>query len=140
MLGTAVTRNDPLAGPAPDRAAQLARRRRNFTRGVLGEAAAADSLAAQGYQVLARRERTKAGEIDLIAVRGQRIAFVEVKARKSLEEAQFSISRRRIAEAADLWLSLNPAYQNHEIGLDAVLVVPSEPPCHVENALQSWVA
>jgi putative endonuclease len=48
-----------------------------------GERLAARHLRRQGFRILARRYRTAAGEIDLIARDGKSIVFVEVKTRRS---------------------------------------------------------
>jgi putative endonuclease len=96
-------------------------------------------LMAKGYRILARRHRTPFGEIDLIAARAGRIAFVEVKRRRTAADAEASLTPHqagRIARAADYWLSRNRTFENHEIGLDAVLVVPRRWPCHIPNALE----
>jgi putative endonuclease len=98
-------------------------------------------LMLKGYRILARRHRTRLGEIDLIAVRGKRLAFVEVKRRPTIDGATQSIGERqtqRISAAAEQWVWQHPAYHNHEIGLDAVVVAPRRWPCHLANALQSW--
>ncbi len=95
-------------------------------------------LMAKGYRILARRQRTPFGEVDLVAARGRRLAFVEVKRRLTLADAQASLTPHqaaRIARAADYWLDRHPAYRDHEIGLDAVLVVPRRWPAHLRNAL-----
>ena len=47
--------------------------------GLRGEAAAEKYLKRQGYKILARRLRTRLGELDLVAVDGRTIVFVEVK-------------------------------------------------------------
>ena len=51
--------------------------------GRLGEETAATLLQTEGYKILARNYRCSQGEIDLIAARGNRISFVEVKTRRS---------------------------------------------------------
>ena len=51
--------------------------------GKFGETRACEELARRGYAVLARRYRTRAGEIDIVARDGPTIVFVEVKARTS---------------------------------------------------------
>uniref|UniRef100_UPI0025F8626B YraN family protein n=1 Tax=uncultured Hyphomicrobium sp. TaxID=194373 RepID=UPI0025F8626B len=63
-------------------------RRTRERRGHTAEWAAAIALMVKGYRILARREKTPLGEIDLIAVRGRRVAFVEVKRRATLERAK----------------------------------------------------
>lgn len=50
-----------------------------FSLGPAGEAAAARYLRRCGYRILARGHRQRLGEIDLIALDGQYIVFVEVK-------------------------------------------------------------
>jgi putative endonuclease len=49
--------------------------------GKLGEDLACRELTRRGYEILARRYRTRAGEIDIIAMDGPTIVFIEVKAR-----------------------------------------------------------
>src|SRR6266850_5381497 len=49
--------------------------------GISGENLACEELRRRGYAILARRYRTRFGEIDIIARDGQTIVFVEVKAR-----------------------------------------------------------
>jgi putative endonuclease len=49
--------------------------------GKLGENLACGELSRRGYEILARRYRTKYGEIDIVARDGQTIVIVEVKTR-----------------------------------------------------------
>ena len=119
--------------------AKYADRIGRYRRGRMSEWIAAAALLARGYRILGRRVRTPYGEIDLIAVRGRRIAFVEVKRRATRLEAEAAITPRqvgRIARAAEFWVSRNAAYREHEQGLDAVLVTPGRLPIHVADALQ----
>ena len=85
-----------------------ASRQKAYRRGHRGEWLAAAALMLKGYRILARRHRTRFGEIDLIARRGDLVLFVEVKARRTLMEAMEAIGReseRRIEAAADIWLA-----------------------------------
>lgn len=68
------------------------------------EATAARLLQAEGALVLATRYRTPHGEIDIVAREGNTLVFVEVKARRSRDEAAHAISPRQWArlEAAAL--------------------------------------
>jgi putative endonuclease len=59
-----------------DRGQAARERRARLRRGASGELVAAGLLLAKGYRILARRHRTPYGEIDIIAVRRKRIAFV----------------------------------------------------------------
>ena len=54
-----------------------------FNSGKTGELAAAKYLKSKGYKILAKNFRKTYGEIDIIVQKGENIAFVEVKTRKS---------------------------------------------------------
>ncbi len=91
--------------PAPDFAAASA-----HARGASAEAHAARWLAARGYELMARNFDTPAGEIDLIALDGEVLCFVEVKARRddscgSPLEAVDRRRQRRLGRAAALYLA-----------------------------------
>ncbi len=125
-------------GANREHVAPSAERRRRHRRGHVAEWIAAAFLMAKGYRILARRLRTPSGEIDIVAVRGRRLAFVEVKRRATGEAAEASIVERqgeRIRRAADLWLARRPAYQGHDIGFDVVFLVEGRWPRHIENGL-----
>jgi putative endonuclease len=94
-------------------------------RGRHAEDQAAAALEAEGWAVLARRVRTGAGEIDLVAERAGLLAFVEVKARASLAEAAFALGpaqRRRLAAAAGAWMAANPTHGAAGVRFDVLLV------------------
>lgn len=74
-----------------------------------GEAAAARFLKRQGYKILARADRSAAGELDLVALDGRTIVFVEVKTRRSQQsghpgEAVDLPKQRRLTRAAEVFL------------------------------------
>ncbi len=48
-----------------------------------GEAAAARYLKRLGYKIVARSRRSRLGEMDIVAVDGRTVVFVEVKTRRS---------------------------------------------------------
>jgi putative endonuclease len=50
--------------------------------GLLGEGLASRELERRGYRVLERRARSKHGEIDIVALDGDMLVFVEVKTRR----------------------------------------------------------
>jgi len=112
------------------------RRRKAYRRGHRSEWLAAVALMAKGFRILERRYRTRLGEIDLIARRGDLVLIVEVKARRSLVEAMEAIARqseRRIEAAADIWLSRQPDFGGLSVRFDMVAVLPWRWPVHVEN-------
>jgi putative endonuclease len=122
---------------APDGRRRNARRDRE-RQGRRAEWIAAWSLRLRGYRILGVREKTPLGEIDLVAVRGRRVAFVEVKRRATQEAAEAAISaaqRARIRRAADLWLARNERYQAHELGFDIVFLIGGRWPRYLANAL-----
>lgn len=122
------------SSPADWREARRARDRD----GRRAEWIAAVALAVRGYRILARRAKTPLGEIDLIAVRGRRLAFVEVKRRATREAAEASVTasqRARIRNAAGLWLARNPDYQDHEQGFDILFLIGRRWPQYLPNAL-----
>ena len=49
--------------------------------GTVGEDLAVEHLTRQGYRIIARNCRTKAGELDVVARRGSTLVFCEVKTR-----------------------------------------------------------
>lgn len=78
-------------------------------RGKTGEDLACEELRRRGYAILARRFRTRVGELDIIARDGRTLVFVEVKARGSLrcgsgEEAVTWRKRRRMMLMAQEYL------------------------------------
>ena len=83
--------------------------------------------------------KTAFGELDLIARRGNRIAFVEVKYRKELSNGGEPITRRqtdRIAKAAEHWLWRHKQFRHLSMGLDCIFISRSGLPRHLPNALQ----
>jgi putative endonuclease len=118
-----------VADASPDRQ----RRRRNDAKGRRAETIAALFLQLKGYRILARRVRTRVGEIDLVARKGDTLVFVEVKARATLDSGLFALhpaARRRI-EAASRVLAPHYAGKCTTTRIDAVLVRPWAMPVHM---------
>lgn len=107
-------------------------------RGARAEFIAALILTLKGYRVLVRRYKTPVGEIDLIARRGRRVAFVEVKQRPSFEECEAAVTsqtRKRVRRAAAWWISRNSRYHEFDQGFDLIFVARGRIPRHLLNAL-----
>ncbi|NOU04834.1 MAG: YraN family protein [Hyphomicrobiaceae bacterium] len=103
------------------------------------ELIAAAFLMLKGHRILARRHRTPFGEIDIIAKRGRRLAFVEVKYRATSTNHQSAISPQqaaRIARAATHWLAAHPALGDSDMGFDAIFIAPWRRPILLRDALQ----
>ena len=123
----------PAKAAAPERVAA-------FQTGVSAEARAAAYLMAKGYRILAKRFRTPYGEIDIVARKRGLLAFVEVKARASLDEAAYAVTQRqqaRIIEAAQAWLMAHPEHAEFEIRFDAMLIAPRRLPRHLLAAFDA---
>lgn len=60
----------------------------NHESGLWGEKIAVKFLRKKGYRILKNRYRSRFGEVDIIASKGNILAFVEVKLRKSSAFAQ----------------------------------------------------
>jgi putative endonuclease len=111
-----------------------------FRTGISAEARAAAFLMAKGYRILAKRFRTRYGEIDIVARKRNLVAFVEVKARASLDEAAFAVTPRqqaRIIEAAQAWLMAHPEHAEYELRFDAMLIAPRHLPRHLLAAFDA---
>lgn len=88
------------------------------------------------YSILHHRMKTCVGEIDLVALRGDQLVFIEVKARKNgiCEDIISYNQQERITRAAELFLSKNPRYINHNIRFDLVVITPYKWPLIIKNA------
>jgi putative endonuclease len=109
----------------------------SYKRGVAAECCAKGFLEAKDYLILAQRYKTKGGEIDLVAKRGDHLAFVEVKGRKTHEEAAWAIFPRqqaRIAAAAEVFLGEHSELAYSSASFDVILVAPDEGCSHIEQA------
>ena len=111
------------------------KRQRAERGGRRAEALAALWLQLKGWSILGRRVRTPVGEVDLVARRGRTLAFVEVKARASAEEAERALDAwrlRRVAAAAEA-LAHRYSRVGDTIRIDAVFIVPRRLPRHVPH-------
>ena len=136
---TDVAKPDP-AAPNPAAKAAAPERVAAFRTGLSAESRAAAYLMAKGYRILAKRFRTPHGEIDLIAKRRNLIAFVEVKARATLDEAAYAVTPRqqaRIINAAQGWLAAHPEHAEFELRFDAILIAPRHLPRHLLAAFDA---
>lgn len=108
-----------------------------------GEALAARFLERAGWTVLARNYRLGHKEIDLVARRGEVVAFVEVKARAGpgfghpLEAITWR-KRREIAQVAQAWIDRH-GRPGESYRFDAVAVLaPAGAAPRVEHVEDAW--
>lgn len=104
---------------------RAARGRAAQARGVTAEQAACAALERDGWTVLARRLRTAAGEIDVVAERDGLLAFIEVKARPDLLSAAVALGprqRARLLAAGEIALAEHPGWGRAGVRFDVLLV------------------
>lgn len=106
---------------------------RNRARGRGGEARAAAFLEAQGWRILARNWRGRRGELDLVALDGATVSFVECKTVAAADSALGGervevAQRRRIALAAIEYLAAH-GLDERPARFDLVTVVGPEGEC-----------
>ena len=99
----------------------------NVNSGKKGEEQAAAALEGAGMQIIAKNVRSKAGEIDIVALDGETVVFVEVKAWSAygMENLQYGINnkkQRKIIKTAKYFLSENRKYSNMAIRFDVVFI------------------
>lgn len=114
-------------------------RRAAERRGRRAETLCVWALRLKGYRVLARRLRTPAGEIDILARRGRILAVVEVKARKQVRDALEALgpAQRLRLQRAGLWALEDQARRGHSdlsLRFDVMLVPPGGWPRQISDA------
>ena len=101
------------------------------------ETFAALALQLKGYVILARRAKNPRGEIDLIARRGQVLAFIEVKMRQKPTDAGTILTPKqmsRIVNGATGWAATRAWAQSCQWRYDFMLVTPWRWPVHIKDA------
>lgn len=111
----------------------------HIEKGRLGEKIALDYLKSKGYRILETNYRYKRSEIDIIALHGGVLVFLEVKARSSLEFGypESAVDRRKtrmILKVADRYI--DQKCWDKEIRFDIIAIVLGQPPEieHLEDA------
>ena len=107
-------------------------------RGRKAEAIAALWLQLRGWRILARRARVPGGEVDIVARRGRTIAFVEVKARSSDDQAALALDAYRLRRVAVAAERLAPRFMRagDDLRIDAIFIVPRRLPRHLTDVWQ----
>jgi len=97
----------------------------SYHSGLAAENSVAAFYEGQGYMVAARRWRSAAGEIDLVARRNGNVIFVEVKKSRTLDRAACSLSRKQISRiyaSAAMFLEGEPNGQDSAARFDLATV------------------
>jgi len=91
-----------------------------------GELLVSDWLTAHGYRILFRNYLCRGGELDIVAVKGSALSFVEVKTRLSqyfdLSEVITNSKRKRMIFAAKRYLFENARFSDYTHQFDVALV------------------
>jgi len=95
------------------------------TQGAAAEERACRHLERSGFTVVERNFRTRGGEIDIVARKGDLLVFLEVRSREvpgfgTPEESVTPAKRRRIVAAARRYLSNVPASSWREARFDVI--------------------
>jgi putative endonuclease len=107
-----------------------------------GEKIAASYLRNKGYKILAGNYNGRGFEIDLIAMKGDLVAFVEVKRRESSEfmNPLDSINKKRkehMIKGARFFLSTNDLYDRCDVRFDVITVIGAKENIeHYEDAFR----
>lgn len=111
------------------------KRQRAERGGRRAERLAAWWLRLKGWHILAIRARTPVGEVDLVARRGTVLAFIEVKARATMAQAELALDEyrlRRVVRAAEALVS-RYSRAGDTVRVDAMFIVPWRLPRHLTN-------
>jgi putative endonuclease len=119
-------RTRALPAPLENLRSWLANRFRAKPLGERGEDAAARFLKKLGYHILGRQVDTRHGEIDIVAVDGRTVVFVEVKTRHSTDaghpaDAVADDKQHRLTHAALAYLKANGLLQ-HSARFDVIAI------------------
>ena len=96
----------------------LSKRRIEKTLGERGEGIAARYLRGLGYRIVARRDRSRIGELDLVAVDGRTVVFIEVKTRRPTTKGEATDAvdtrkQRQLTRAALTYLKAHGLLEYH---------------------------
>jgi putative endonuclease len=95
--------------------------------GKKGEEMAAAVLESAGMKIIAKNIRSRTGEVDIVALDGETVVFVEVKAWSAygMENLQYGINpkkQQKIIKTAKYFLSENRKYSNMAIRFDVIFI------------------
>ena len=115
----------------------MATRQKAYRFGVVAEYLAMIFLTLKGYQIVGRRFKTPVGELDIIAVRGKTLCFVEVKARKNHRLIEYTVrpsQQQRIVRGAEYFLAHKKKFKAHNIRFDVIFISRRRGLQHLKHA------
>ena len=122
---------------------QTSKKKKAYKFGLAAEKFAVIFLRLKGYRIIAERYRNPKGEIDILAIKGNILTVIEVKARQNLLQCAYSITpwkQQKILGAVD-WLMAGggkiaglAGASERNIRFDVIWVVPMRLPKHLKDA------
>jgi putative endonuclease len=116
--------------------------------GRIGEGLACELLLRGGFRLLARNCRTRAGEIDIVALDAATLTFIEVKtmrtgARAGPERPILAVGpqkQRQVRRLARAWLGENvpPPHSSIRFDVIGVLLDPGNSPVTIEHVKDAF--
>ncbi len=110
-------------------------------KGVFGEDKACSFLLSKGYEIIERNFRVRNGEIDIIALKGEYLVFVEVKSFldgdiDTLAQELNEKKQKKIIKTSKIFLEKHRQYNSKYIRYDVIAlnVKQMEAVHHIENA------
>ena len=117
-------------------------------RGAAGEQAAAEMLAALGYEIVERNFRTRYGELDIVAADRDTLVFCEVRSRVGREAVAWALQsigpgkRMQLRKMAREWFRLSvaerPATRRTRFDAVAVAIAPNGQPLAIEHVRDAF--
>lgn len=105
-------------------------------KGRKAEEKAARHLTLHGYRILDRNARLARGELDIVAGKGEILAFVEVKMRPRREAGLLAVHKdkqARLRSAASAWLAGHSEYRDLQCRFDLIILTPGRFLTHIEH-------
>lgn len=103
----------------------LRQKQQSYRYGLEAETYAIEYYMKHGFTLIAQRYRNAYGEIDVIVRKERLLCFVEVKARKSIEDGLYALTPRqqqRMIQCAQGFLAEHPAYQPDDMRFDLIAI------------------
>jgi len=105
-------------------------------KGRKAEDKAALHLRLRGYRILDRNARQGRGELDIVADKGEILAFIEVKSRPSRDAGLLAVhadKQERLRSAASGWLARHAEYQHLQCRFDLIILTPGRLYSRIEH-------
>jgi len=105
-------------------------------KGRMAEDKAARYLRLKGYRILDRNARLGRGELDIVAGKGDILAFIEVKLRPDREAGLLAVhidKQERLRSAASAWLACHVRQQHLQCRFDLIILTPGSLHTRIEH-------